>query len=55
MKPIFSGKVNVSKVASNPNNRKLYEGRIQKLERSMLDFVMDAQNPIILSTEASYK
>jgi hypothetical protein len=53
MKPFYRGPVNVSLVTKNPDNRILLDARIEKLEKSMLNFVMDSQNPIILSTEVS--
>jgi hypothetical protein len=53
MKPFYRGPVNVSLVTKNPDNRVLLDARIEKLEKSMLDFVMDSQNPIILCTEVS--
>jgi hypothetical protein len=51
MEPIFRGLVDVSLVQGNPNNRDLIPARVQALEQSMENIVMDKQHPIILSTE----
>jgi hypothetical protein len=51
MEPIFRGRVNLSDVKLNPDNRKISKKRVMMLEAQMMKSVLDSQNPIILITK----
>jgi hypothetical protein len=53
MKPIFIGKIDISNVQPNPENRAINRKRQSLLEGSMMDAVLDEENPIILKTKVS--